>query len=320
MLTLQDDESIHSLIFRTHKINGISDFSNIINAKGIWNYLPRIIKDTLNFYEPIDEAVILNLLREIKLAAPTTRMFNNPTNYRVDLQYFFNTGGVRTSRTNHYEGVNYCLPCMQEQIKTLGFAYFKNIWCRIEFCHSHNIPLTYIPKKSRSNTLPNLDIILRGLHPTEYFKYRWNVQHDTKYDVIIPEYHDTKYDVIIPEYYIAKCLAEKLGDYILTNKHLVSEATELYMSKLISNKFNFDRLTKVNIVRDYILENICISLQKKQPHFLLDFHSLFSVDMPRYGGVINNKQLKEPCYKLADLECSACTQPYCFTLISYGRL
>lgn len=42
-----DDESIQSVIYRVHLLNGISDFRNVVDSKGRWFAFPRIKAGTI---------------------------------------------------------------------------------------------------------------------------------------------------------------------------------------------------------------------------------------------------------------------------------
>lgn len=92
-----DDESIQSVIYRAHLLKGISDFRNVIDAKGRWITFPRIKADTLDIYRQLGEKKILSILQRQALVPFTEHRFGNPAPYISGLNYFFSIYQVHDS-------------------------------------------------------------------------------------------------------------------------------------------------------------------------------------------------------------------------------
>ena len=133
MLKILEDESVHSFIYRTHAVNGVFDYSNIISSKGKWVQYPKILKNSLPLYEPINEAEILRVLRDIGLASTPDTIFQSPFGYRQTLKSFFRFHSTR-KRASSNKAIKYCLECIKEQITKYGVGYINVTWSSNNHC------------------------------------------------------------------------------------------------------------------------------------------------------------------------------------------
>lgn len=58
--------------------------------------------------------------------------------------------------------------CIRENIKELGFGFFKAQWSYVERCRIHKHELSELKTTSRTQTISGLRTILQGLHPIDY--------------------------------------------------------------------------------------------------------------------------------------------------------
>lgn len=170
MLKIQKDESIHSFIYRSHVVNGVSDFSNIITQSGDWASFPKILKNTLHLYQPIDDSKFLYLLRDIGLAPISDNVFDSPVTYRTHLLEFFGQGDGKTKVSKRATPIRYCLHCIKEHIQKFGYGVIDVTWARNFFCPTHESALHKVKAKNRKEAIEAVSCILRGVHPTKYEK------------------------------------------------------------------------------------------------------------------------------------------------------
>ena len=196
MLKIQKDESIHSLIYRTHMLNGISNFTNLVGSTGCWTSFPKILQGTLCYYKPIDEPLILSLMQQVGLAMKPQSMFDNPMGYIDEFFDFFRLATYPKSRSFRNKKIKYCLNCIQDSIKQIGFGYFNVNWYYGDFCSKHNRPLLYIKATNQKSAINLLHLVYLGRNPKDYGE----CMRQTDYDYI---YHNEKTQVD----FIAPCLA-----------------------------------------------------------------------------------------------------------------
>lgn len=293
MLNVQKDESLHSFIYRTHVVNGVSDFSNIITAKGGWASLPRILKNTLHLYEPIDDARFLYLLRDIGLANITDKTFEDPVAYREDLENFFGKHNNKKRNKSNTLPIKYCLKCIKKHIQDFGYGIINVTWSNNSFCQIHKTDLYIARSKSRNETIDALSYIFRGTHPKTYEKPRYR----SEYFYDFREYnHDKKCD------YIAPCLANEFKNFISDN----------------FKDFSLDLLgqshSSVNyLTTNHMMTKIYESAKNSKYKQFIDFWSNFAEITHLDTGVINRKAITEDIYKSKKVNCQNCKHLGCFS-------
>ncbi|MDP4537956.1 hypothetical protein Q3O60_17385, partial [Alkalimonas collagenimarina] len=160
-----DDESIQSLIYRAHVLNGINDFANIIDNKGRWIGFPRIKIGTLDIYKKFGEKLVLSMLQRQGLAPYKGHRFEDPAPYRPNLAFFYRKSQKVKISNKHI--IKYCTKCIQDNLFKHGFGYLKFEWIKSDFCQKHDTALQCIPQQSRMESLRCLDMIFRGESPSE---------------------------------------------------------------------------------------------------------------------------------------------------------
>lgn len=158
-------ESIQSIIYRTHLLNSITDFANILDKNGRWNRHPKIMDGTLWAYSNFCDRQILSILKKQMIAKSRQDRLDEPAPYLLDLQYFYRER--RDRRIPNKELIRYCMDCVHESIATNGFCSFKVNWLNGRVCERHKRPLNYIPPNSRKDSLKCLNLIFQGVQPKE---------------------------------------------------------------------------------------------------------------------------------------------------------
>jgi hypothetical protein len=285
LLKVQEDESIHSLIYRTHVINGLSDFSNIISTQGHWHGSPHILKDTLQFYDPIDDSLFLKLLRDFGLGEVEREVFKNPFSYVEDLEKFFGC----------YKGVNktkkptsiiaYCLECIRESIVLYGFGFFHITWHANSHCFKHKTILSRISFSSRTESIKNIATILRGEHPEKYSTPTYS-------SFSFHDWRDYRKAKIINFY--APCLVDKFQQFILNKRK---------KSKTI---LGMNYSSEYHVTNRYVMVHIYNYLKKNQPKLFKNYWNRYVKEIEVNTGVFNQRKIKEDLYKFANSDCSMC--------------
>lgn len=284
MLKIQEDESIHSLIYRTHKVNGIYNFTNLVNDSGDWMSFPKILKETLRYYEPIDEALILDLLRQIGVAKKTSNMFSDPTSYQSKLSEFFRLSRYQTGSRNRTQKIKCCLTCIRDSINSLGFGYFKNKWYEDVFCDKHNCALIFVKASNKNSAIDALHEIFEGKTPKDF-------EECNQEEVRRPTYKQEK----TPIDFISPCLEQEL-------KRLIIEKGDEFPESLFNKRYYSAR----NIQQQHILESLYEKIKRTRHPTLLNFFEQDVEIKPLYTGAVNIKALSEEILKYRYLSCSDC--------------
>ena len=273
MLKAQKDESIHNMIYRTHVINGIFDFSNIITTKGSWSSFPKVLQDTLHLYKPIDDFKLLHLLRDIGLARITNKIFENPLEYREDLQKFLGQYNDKYGSKQGTTPIRYCLPCIKDYIKKFGYSFINVTWSRNSLCPTHETDLHIAEVTNRREAIDALNCIVRGVHPKAYKKpsYRSDYFHDFR------EYYHVKSCE-----YIAPCLDDELKEFIIAN-------WKSFPRDLIDKNYSSESYLTQPYMMTKIYESAKNSKYKQFTHFWNNFAEIKYID----SGVINRKAITE---------------------------
>jgi hypothetical protein len=163
MLDRVEGESLYSIIYRTHVLHGISDFSNILTVQGRWESFPRILDGTIQYFEPIDEQVIFNCLMEANLTSYTNKVFVLPTSFLKDIKaVLYKNYRPPIKYQRNKEKIKYCINCIHEHINEYGFAIHKQSWIGSSYCEVHKKNLTCISSYDRFHSLSALTSIFLG--------------------------------------------------------------------------------------------------------------------------------------------------------------
>ena len=292
MLKVHKDESIHSLIYRTHVVNGVSDFSNIITAKGGWASFPKILNNTLHLYEPIDDSITLHLLRDIGLATITDKTFDDPVEYRNDLEKFFGQYQGNRKIKQVTLPINYCLKCIKNNIKEIGYGLINVTWSRNSFCPIHKTDLHTVKVINRKEAIEALSFILRGAHPKEYDSpsYKSEYFYDSR------DYYQQKTCD-----YIAPCLANELKEFISVN-------WRTFPKELLDKNYSSENYLK----QPYMMERI-YNASKKYKYAEFDtFWKENASSKTLYTGVINRNLIEQDIFKHSKSDCQRCFHYHCF--------
>lgn len=141
MIKNQKGELIHSWIHRSQKAIGEFRLNNIIGSKGHWLSFPKLHKGMLDQYQTLDEKLILKLLAEIGAISKTNSMFSPPNSNDYYLLQFLGMWGKATAHKSVTQPIKYCLDCIHEAIKNLGYGYFKVEWYYKSHCDIHDSSL-----------------------------------------------------------------------------------------------------------------------------------------------------------------------------------
>ena len=287
---MQAGESIHSLIFRTHSVYGIQDYSNIILNNGSWAPFPKILHETLFLYKPVDEVVFLSLLRDIGIGTPQDKLFSDPFHYQEDLKIFFGGQDYKRFRKSRAP-LKYCLACILEFIQDYGVGFFKVEWEFLSRCKQHAKPLYIAISNSRKETLLNIKKILSGQHAMKF------VVSESTIDNIIDlqeYYHEKKID------YFSECLVDKIKDVIVSKS---KKGSKLFLGKSYSSTSC--------ISQRWIIENSYFHFKYHKPDLFNHYWNKFVIKTTAFTGVINKNSIREDIYKFKNSDCQRCLNLDC---------
>lgn len=293
MLNIQKDESIHSLIYRTHVVNGVSDFSNIITKNGDWASFPKILENTLNLYQPIDDSKFLKLLRDISLAPITKSVFENPVTYRSLLLEFFGQSDVCKKVSKSSTPIKYCLHCIKNRIQKLGYGIVDVNWTISSFCSTHKTALYIVKASNRRNAIEALACIFKGGNSRfcEKPNFKSGYVEDSR-----ECRHLKKCDFIAP------CLAEEL-------KKFISENFNEFSLNLLGQRHRSIR----NLTTNHMMAKIYESAKNSNYKRFIDFWNNFAELKHIYAGVVNRKTITEEIYKSTKVDCQTCKHFSCIS-------
>lgn len=300
LLNIQKDESIHSFIYRTHVVNGVSDFSNIIATSGYWKAFPKILNKTLHLYQPIDDFKFLNLLRDIDLAPISEKIFGDPFRYHEHLLDFFGQCKYHIRVNTRTSPIRYCLHCIENQIQKLGFGFINVNWTINTFCPTHQVNLHEVTVKNREGTVIALACILRGKHPRNFEqpKYKKKYFEDRR-----ERFRKKKCD------YVAPCLADELKILISENIH------QLPIDLLGQKHRSISYLTT-----DHMMTEIYLSAQRSHYKQFQNFWTNFAELKVVSSGVVSRNSVTEEIYKNKKANCLDCKHTSCFSNVATDYL
>lgn len=290
MLKVQAGESIHSLIFRTHCVYGIQDYSNIILSNGSWAPFPKILHETLFLYKPVDEFVFLSLLRDIGIGTPQDKLFSDPFCYQEELKIFFGGQDYKRYRKSRAP-LKYCLACILEFIQDYGVGFFKVEWNFLNRCKQHAKPLCIAISNSRKETLLNIKKILSGQHAMKF------VVSESIIDNIInlqEYYHEKKID------YFSECLVNKIKEVIVSK---AQKNSKLFLGK------NYSSTSCIS--QRQIIESSYFHFKHQKPNLFNHYWKKFVTKTIAYTGVINKSSICESIYKFKKSDCQRCLNLDC---------
>lgn len=155
MLSIQENESIHSLIFRTHVLNGVSIFNNVVTSKGLWHRYPSILESTLHFYDPVQDDIFFRLLNGINYFSEKNSIFSLSQDGYGELSDFF-SGSKRQSTYKEDFEIKFCSACFSEQLSIKGFTHFKNSWLFDSHCDVHGFELNELDESTYAKCVKSL--------------------------------------------------------------------------------------------------------------------------------------------------------------------
>ncbi len=292
-----NDESIQSVIYRAHLLNGISDFRNVVDPKGRWLAFPRIKAGTIDIYRQLGDKQILSILKRQSLVKFSEHRFGLPALYKSDLQYFFCLTNQNIKM--YKQKIMFCIKCIREEIYDYGFCSFKIDWINHSHCKKHEIPLFVIPQKSRKDTLHCLRMIFRGEVPDGSTEVS-NERHDF--------YYGTPQSRIKKRLYFSQCLKEAFAVFISEERFDfeldISDRLRDLLRKGQPAHFYMSQLHIVKQVFDALKNSKSIQLKN-----FLDKHTEIKVVNT---GVFRQTSITETFLKSNRENCSACKKIECF--------
>ncbi|EAS6659860.1 hypothetical protein EBG81_19560, partial [Salmonella enterica] len=160
------DETLHSFIFRICLINGEEQFSDVTNHNVQWLKNLQLNVRTIKYFAGYSDLDLLILMRNSWQAIKSTTIFDNPVEYMSEINTLLRKQPLARRGTHNYP-LKYCIDCIRESIKNIGFGYFKSSWHYelAGYCFIHNKALTHFKRNINMQPHEILKTILRGEHP-----------------------------------------------------------------------------------------------------------------------------------------------------------
>ncbi|MCU8093297.1 hypothetical protein L5M18_17215 [Shewanella sp. SM20] len=282
MITIQKDESIYSLIFRTHIVNGVSNFTNIITIKGLWDCSPSILKSTLQFYQPVQDSLFYELLKKISFFSNERDMFTLSQMGASELRYFFTDEPQISSRRGDFP-IRYCQFCISEQLKKLGFFYFKNSWLKEAECKRHNEVLVQINATNYSRCLK----VLAKIHKIKSTPQRGSYCKKQRKSTQFKREH------------FAPCMAISMYQHLSYRVGLFPE--KAYGYKVMSHDL---------LRQPHILQHVFDTIKEEQHYSYFEVMKISAL-YTFFVGWENKKSIKISIYKNKISNCSNCQYNSC---------
>ncbi|WP_417763796.1 hypothetical protein [Shewanella sp.] len=154
------DEALQSWMYRCLLVNGITDFSAVINNNGRWRKVPFFYKEYIPFFTFPSDKDILNLFLNSSIQFLGS-IPPEPWNYVTAIKkYLYNYKG---NENNGSIIIKYCSSCIKESIVKNGFGYIKTDWLYDNHCKKHSKELDVIDKNSKKNVLTMLRSAFLGM-------------------------------------------------------------------------------------------------------------------------------------------------------------
>ncbi|EML0424464.1 hypothetical protein V9656_001680 [Vibrio parahaemolyticus] len=299
MLKMPSDESAHSFILRHHMVYGIADVSNVVCKFGYWVKRPGVLRETLHLYQHYGERDLFRLAMNSSAVDHSRSIFGNPYRVLFELKDIFYSGR-NSSQESGFHKIKFCSKCIVEQIKGIGFGYFKSNWLHQEFCAIHKQTLRTLdyPLKEPYDALQK---VLSGRLSCKIQESKINNYHE--------ELESIKLSVKA-----APCLAEAFQGWIRKRFYLldekVAEECGVRCSRQILSWFLYDdgRFRTVNVrLLGVVLTAIRNLHSSKYCEFIQDNSDTIMVSC----GVKSHGSISVPYLIHKDRDCQKCTEFRC---------
>tara|TARA_B100000700_G_scaffold92408_1_gene104349 strand:+ start:566 stop:1252 length:687 start_codon:yes stop_codon:yes gene_type:complete len=177
LVSIEDDESIFSFIYRLYLLNGVKKFDHLVNLKGFFIFPARVEFGTEYLFKKVNESQILQALEDsnrIINQGFDVNTFNHPFGLIEELKDFYHLSekqdivfGRLVSRERYSVVIKVCLDCIADSLKTNGFGYHKLEWLFEKKCHKHKKPLIIINEGTRMRTVKQLKLALAGKYGSD---------------------------------------------------------------------------------------------------------------------------------------------------------
>ncbi|WP_157833718.1 hypothetical protein [Hydrogenovibrio kuenenii] len=296
-MKIQNDELLHSYLFRAHKTHGIFDYSNIVNSKGGWKSFPAVLPETLHLYPSIDEKTVLDKLLRIHATSVPKKMFEYDFGFRKDLEYFFTqkdysySSMIRVSKT---VSIRFCDACIKEHIRELGYGIIEESWFHYTSCSIHNKPLYILQVNSRSSAVEQLSQALRGELPVS-----------AKSSPNFFQNYFTK-EFFEHELIHAPCLFDAFSNFI----KYVSKTK--HAKRMLGKSYSSNR----EMGQRYLLEHVYLYLKKSRPRLLNKYWQKYAQTIQVSSGVLDKNAFTVEMVKFSNANCRDCEHMRC--VVKYG--
>ncbi|WP_338294519.1 hypothetical protein [Planctobacterium marinum] len=289
-----DDESLQSAVYRLHLVHGLTQFTNVISPKGEWKGFPRIKAGTLGLYGQIGEKRILKMLQRQGLVSRAENRFDLPHLYQKELTCFFRKPSRIGNRVERNIPINYCTDCVRDSIERFGVGYFKSEWLKHGYCNIHNKPLNKLPKTSLKESLRCLEVIMRGIKPSEYA------------NTLAPKGSDYIYKQK-KLLYFAPCWQEDFIEFIKSKRFLFGEEVDKHLRfSIVSDQLSEDFLEEIYVVKD-----VYEALVRAKSAYLSQFISKGAEIKTVGTGVLRKSSIKQRILKNKMKACQSCDYISC---------
>lgn len=308
------DETLHSFIFRVCLINGEEQFSDVTNNNIQWLKTLQINARTMKYFADYSDRDFLILMRNSWQAVKNRKMFGNPVEYMSQISILLRKQPL-TRRGSHAYPLRYCIDCIRESIKDLGFGYFKSYWHYdfANYCHIHHKTLTHFNKVYKMQNHEILKTILRGEHPAgSYSPNQYKTHKIQKHAIILVDELKSNKSSSNNEgaLFIAECLKKEIKSFIRTCPF------DLPKMALISDSFNKTSIIKPYkehyIFQDNILAKIIGVFFNEKFEPFISFWQKNASKKIVYCGVVKPKDIYEFLFiyqntdKCSGCECFSC--------------
>lgn len=293
------DELLHSWLYRVQAKYGVFKVDNLVGNKGHWLSFPKLPKNNIAIFAPLNEQAILAGLAYIGALAKTNHMFFEPhSNHEYTFQ-FIRDGKKSTASSWFTQPLRYCIKCIGTFLENNGYGYFKNSWYFHNFCEIHNSYLASPVELTRRTAFDEISKILSGVHSSKYVFCDQNE---------IVSQHSGVNELI--KDYIAPCLELTFKDFIL---QLYPELLKLGLRQgSFSNYYGTSCLVT--------LQNSFLKILNNDPVAWQNFLEKNAKSLEVRNGLIDPGSFMVNVHKLKGSDCDSCTSIYCSFRSSTDKL
>jgi hypothetical protein len=161
------DETLHSFVLRNLLLdNPNAKPVGVISKTGGWSQRPFVHKNSEHLFLKYKDHDLLEVIDVNKIITGFgNQLLDPPEEYALQIESTFFPNKESTGSKITQSNIFFCIDCIHESIRDLGFGYFKSHWRLSNYCIVHKSALQELPRQGFRKTFKSLTKILQGRVP-----------------------------------------------------------------------------------------------------------------------------------------------------------